>query len=274
MLAVVALGLLLVATLSIGMLGVGIRTATYIPGIKYVAPLIGVVTVITAYCLFVRIVERRPTVDELGARGWLAELGLGVGGGFAMSFATFAILGLGGAITVFGFNPPRVLLSPFIVQLCTAIILEVVICGLGFRLVERWLGTWITLLMTMIFFGAIRLLADNAEPLAVLAVALDGGLLFAILYMVTRRLWAAIGLHAGWKFAQIALYGEPASASGPHGLVLARVEGPDWLTGGLSGTVASVPALVVTGVVIVALLAVAIRRGRIVRPVWQRGRTR
>jgi membrane protease YdiL (CAAX protease family) len=165
------------------------------------------------------------------------------------------------------------MLLPFVVKLSTAIILVIIVCGLGFRLVERLLGSWLSLLLTMIFFGVVRLFGDDATPLAVLAVALEAGLLFAVLYMVTRRLWAAIGLQAAWKFAQVGLYGDAMTSGRPRGFLLSSLEGPDWLTGGRGGTDASVPALVLAALLVVALLAVAVRRGQIVRPVWQRGRT-
>ncbi|WP_375397124.1 type II CAAX prenyl endopeptidase Rce1 family protein [uncultured Sphingomonas sp.] len=273
MLAVVAIGLLFVSALAIGLIGFGFRFTAHIPGVRYLIPLIGATATITAYCLFVRIVERRSDIEELGARGWLTELVLGFCGGLALSFATFAVLSLLGALRVVGSNPPYVMLLPFVVQICTAIVLEIVVCGLGFRLVERLLGSWLTLLLAMIFFGTVRFFSDSQTPYAVLAVALEAGLLFAVLYMVTRRLWAAIGLHAAWKFAQVGLYGDAVTAGEPHGYVLSILDGPDWLTGGRAGTDASIPGLCINALAMVVLLEVAVRRGRIVRPVWQRGRT-
>jgi membrane protease YdiL (CAAX protease family) len=273
MLAVVAAGLLFVATLAISPLGLGFRSVIHVPGARYFLPLIGAAATVAVYCIFVRIVERRSYIEELGDRGWLKELGLGFCGGLALSFGTFAILSLLGGVSIVGFNPPSVMLLPFVVKLSTAIILVIIVCGLGFRLVERLLGSWLSLLLTMIFFGVVRLFGDDATPLAVLAVALEAGLLFAVLYMVTRRLWAAIGLQAAWKFAQVALYGDAMTSIGPRGFVLSNLEGPDWLTGGRGGTDASIPALVLATLFVIALLAVAVRRGQIVRPVWQRGRT-
>jgi membrane protease YdiL (CAAX protease family) len=271
-LAIVAAGLLFVAALAIAPLGMGFRSLTHVPGARYLLPLIGAAVTIALYCLFVRVVERRSYIEELGTRGWLKELGLGLCGGLALSFATFAILLLCGGLRIVGFNPPEVMVLPLVVQLSTAIILEIVVCGLGFRLVERLLGTWLSLLLLMIFFGALRLIVGTATPLAVFAVALEAGLLFAVLYVVTRRLWAAIGLNAAWKFAQIAFYGNAMTTGGQRGFVLSSLEGPDWLTGGYAGADASIPAIALAALVVLALLVVAVRRGQIVRPVWQRGR--
>lgn len=272
MLAAVAAGLLFLAASGLGLLGVGLRAAAAVPGVRYLAPALGAAATLLLYYLFVRVVERRTDIEELDSRGWVQELGLGYAGGLALSLTAFAVLGMLGALRIDGYNPARVMLLPFVVQLCTAVILEIIVCGLGFRLIERWLGTWLTLLAAMVFFGVLRLFNDDATALAMLAVALEAGLLFAALYIVTRRLWAAIGLSAAWKFAQIGLYGVTDSVTGPRGFVLARVVGPDWLTGGRAGADASVPALVIDALLLGALLTAAVRRGRIVRPVWQRGR--
>lgn len=273
MLAVVAAGLLFLAALAINPLALGLRSLPHVPGARYIMPPIGATATIALYCMFVRIVERRSNIEELGIRGWLQEVGSGFCGGLALSCATFAVLSLLGGVRVIGFNSLHVMLLPFVVQLSTAIILEMIVCGLGFRLVERSLGSWFAVLLTVIFFAAARLFGEDATPFAILAVALEAGLLFAVSYMVTRRLWAAIGLHAAWKFAQIALYGNAMTDSGPRGFVLSSLEGPDWLTGGRTGTDTSVPALVIAALLIVLLLAVAVRRGQIVRPFWQRGRS-
>ncbi len=273
MLAVIAAGLLFAGAIAIGLVGYAVRSISHVPAARYLVSPVGAMIALAGYVLFVRIVERRPVVEELDSRGWLQELGSAYGGGLLLSLATFAILDLLGGVRILGFNPPEVMLLPFVVQLSTALILELVVCGIGFRLIERLLGSWLTLLLTFGFFGAARLIGDVATPSAVFTVALQAVLLFAAPYMMTRRLWAAIGLSAGWKFAQIGLYGIASSESGPHGFVLSAVSGPDWLTGGIAGTDASVPALAVNTLVIAVLLILAVRRGRIVRPAWRRGRT-
>ena len=273
MLASVAIGLLAAAALAVGLIGYGFRLFAHVPAVRFLVPLVGAMAITTGYFLFVRIVERRSDIEELSTREGLTEFGLGAGGGLGLSIVTFALLSALGNIRVTGFNSPDVMLLPFVVQLCTAVILEIVICGLGFRLVERFLGSWLALLLTAGFFGALRLGAGNVTFFAVFAVALDAALLFAIVYMVTRRLWAAIGLHSAWKFGQIGLYGDAVSAGEPQGLVRVVVNGPDWITGGISGTAASLPALFLTVLMVLALLTVAVRRGRIVRPAWQRSHT-
>jgi membrane protease YdiL (CAAX protease family) len=271
-LAIIAATLLFAAALAISPLGGGFRALAQLPGARFFIPPISAAIAIAAYCLFVRVVERRAYIEELGTQGWLKELALGALGGLALSGITFAILLLLGGVRVIGFNPPLVMALPFVVQLSTSVILEITVCALGFRLVERLLGSWLSLLLLVIFFAALRLLSANATPLAVFAVALEAGLLFAVMYMLTRRLWAAIGMNAAWKFAQIGFYGSAMTSGGQRGFVLSSFEGADWLTGGYAGTDASVPAIAMASLFVIVALTFAVRRGQIVRPVWQRGR--
>ena len=263
-LAVCALGLLTAAVLGIKLLGLGLGYFTYVPGARYLVPLVAAAAVILVYFVFVRIVERRRHFEELGGAGWLTEVGLGLGGGLALCLTVFAVQAATGVVSIEGFAFYRELLLPVVTQVSAAICLELLLRGLFFRLAERLLGSWIALLASITFFGGGVLLSGMPASLA-LAAGFQSGLLFAAVFMVTRRLWAVIGFHAAIGIAQVELYGA-------NGFVVSRLAGPDWLTGGAGGADASLPGLAITALVIAALLATAIRRGRIVRPIWQSGR--
>ncbi|MBN8808725.1 MAG: CPBP family intramembrane metalloprotease [Sphingomonas sp.] len=265
MLAACALFLLVAAVLGLKLLGVGLGYFSHVPGARYLVPLIEAAAFILVYVVFVRIVERRRDFEELDKAGWLTEVGLGFGGGLALCLAIFGVQAAAGAVSVEGFTLSRGLLAPAFTQVCTVICLELALRGLFFRLAERLVGSWLALLASAAFFGGGVLLSGMPTSSA-LAAGLQSGLLFAAVYMVTRRLWAAIGLHAAIGVAQMALYGA-------NGLVVSRVAGPDWLTGGAGGADASLPGLAITALLVATLLATAIRRGRIVRPIWQSGRS-
>ena len=264
MLAVCALGLLIAAALGIKLLGLGLGYLPYLPGARYLVPLIGAAAVTLVYLVFVRIVERRRNIEELSADGWLNEVGLGVGAGLALCLTVFAVQTAAGVVSIEGFAFPGGILARVVTQVCTAICLELVERGLLFRLAERLLGSWMALLASAVLFGGSVLMGGMPTSWA-LAAGLQSGLLFAAVYMVTRRLWAAIGLHAAILLAQLGLYGV-------NGFVVARLAGPEWLTGGAGGADASMPGLAITALLVVGLLTVAVRRGRIVRPIWRRGR--
>ena len=67
------------------------------------------------------------------------------------------------------------------------------------------------------------------------AIAIEAGLLLAMVYHLTRSLWACVGLHAAWNIMQGAVYGIPVSGNPEDGFLVAKMTGPDWLSGGAFG---------------------------------------
>ena len=101
----------------------------------------------------------------------------------------------------------------------------------------------------------------------------EAGILLGAAYLLTRRLWLAIGIHAAWNFTQGWVFSVPVSGGdAPLGLLITRRIGPDWLTGGDFGLEASAVAMVVATLAGVGLLVSALGRGAVVPPMWRRSR--
>src|SRR5699024_4499646 len=100
--------------------------------------------------------------------------------------------------------------------------------------------------------------------------AIEAGILFGLVYHVTRSLWACIGLHAAWNIMQGTVYGIPVSGTDADGFLVSTRTGPDWLTGGAFGAEASVIALVCCCLLSAALISVMIRRGTTVAATGKR----
>jgi membrane protease YdiL (CAAX protease family) len=224
-----------------------------------------------AYALFVRWIERRP-VDELGTRNWAGELAWGLLAGLLLFSVVIGIIALLGGYRVIGSNPPSALYPAVAIAITSGVTEEIVLRGLFFRLIERLAGSWMALALSAALFGALHLANPHATLFAGFAIALEAGVMLAAVYMVTRRLWAAIGLHAAWNLAQGGIYGVAVSGFDMGGLLRPRIVGPDLLTGGTFGAEASLPAIIVCTTFGIALLVVARRRGRIVQPSWVRRR--
>jgi len=222
------------------------------------------------YCAFVRLVERRPRVAEFALAGWARELGAGLLAGLVLFSLVVAAIAVLGDYQVIGRNPPSVLLAVLAISIASGVTEEIMLRGLFFRLVESWLGSWGALILSAALFGALHLHNPNATLLAGAAIALEAGVMLAALYMLTRRLWAAIGLHAAWNFSQGGIYGIPISGFKQDGLLIPRISGSDLLTGGAFGAEASLPAVILCTAFGIALLVLAYRRGRIVPPFWAR----
>ncbi|MDH7972614.1 type II CAAX endopeptidase family protein [Sphingomonas sp. AR_OL41] len=224
-----------------------------------------------AYALFCRLIERRP-VREFALRGAPIELAGGILTGLLLFSAVVAVIAILGGYSVIGTRGPAVLLPALAIAIVSGFTEEIIFRGWFFRLVEEWLGTWIALALSAALFGALHLNNQNATLLAGAAIALEAGIMLAAIYLITRRLWAAIGVHAAWNFAQGGIYGIAISGNATDGILRPRITGPDLLTGGAFGAEASLPAIIVATAFGIALVMVAYRRGGFVAPFWRRPR--
>lgn len=224
-----------------------------------------------AYALFCRVIERRP-VREFSLRGALRELAGGIVTGLLLFSAVVAVIAAFGGYSVIGTRGAGVLVPALAMAVVSGFTEEIIFRGWFFRLVEEWLGTWIALALSAALFGALHLGNPNATLLAGAAIALEAGIMLAAIYLITRRLWAAIGVHAAWNFAQGGIYGIPVSGGAMDGVLRPQITGPDLLTGGAFGAEASLPAIIVATGFGIALVAIAYRRGGFVAPFWQRSR--
>ena len=219
---------------------------------------------LVGYLLLVKLIERRP-LRELSARG-IPTFGLA---GFVTGSVLFSlvvgVLWLLGSYHVTGSNPqvnwlPQVLVA----GVGAGIGEEIITRGVLFRIVEEGLGTWWALAVSALFFGAAHIANPGATVWSSLAIAIEAGVLLALLYHVTRSLWACIGLHAAWNIMQGTIYGIPVSGFRANGWLVSYRSGPDWLSGGSFGAEASVVALLICSLLSLALLRHALRRGSIV----------
>lgn len=218
------------------------------------------------YAAYVRFAEGRRDAPELGRRGLGGELALGTGVGVAAMSLTILAIAIGGGYSVARFNAPSLLLGHAVAALFAGVWEELLFRGFLFRLVEQWLGTTVALLASAALFGAAHLGNDNASPLAAFAIAIEAGILLGAVYMLTRRLWAAIGLHMAWNFTQGGVFGVAVSGFTEPGLIIPHISGPALLTGGAFGAEASMPAMVICTAIGVYCLWLAWARGEWVSP--------
>ncbi len=225
---------------------------------------------VIAYLLLVKLLERR-SLTELSPRKLVPGFLKGAAMGLLLFGAVVAVLALVGSYHVTGTNPGAQWLPALLVAgLGAGIGEEIIMRGVMFRIIEEGLGTWIALIISALLFGAAHLGNPGATLWSSAAIAIEAGLLFGMLYHVTRSLPICMGLHAAWNFAQGTIFGIPVSGTDVEGWLVSTRSGPDWLSGGVFGAEASVIALTLCSLCSLALLVVALRRGSIVpcRP-WQ-----
>jgi len=209
-----------------------------------------------------------------GRRGWARELLGGLAAGILIFGTVVGVSAVMGTYEIIGSSGLETIWAPLAFQaLIPGFTEELLFRGILFRYIEKAGGSWIALAVTSALFGAAHIANPGATWLSSLAIAIEAGILLGAVYMLTRRLWAAMGLHAGWNFTQGWIFGLPVSGtSGGIGLLNGRLTGSELMTGGAFGLEASLPGVIVATAAGLAILALATRRGQVAPPMWSRAR--
>ena len=212
------------------------------------------------YGFYVRRFERRPVV-ELAAPGALREIASGLALGAGLCLATVGALGALGVYRIEGVNAWTAMLRSAPEMVLVSVFEEILVRAILFRIAEQAWGSRNALIASTVFFALAHLPGEGINLLGV-AVTAVAGVGFAAAYMVTRRLWLAIGLHFAWNFLFDGVFSVVVSGHAAKGWIQGSLVGPTWLSGGNYGVEASVVALLAWGLASAALLWAARRRGQ------------
>ncbi len=200
----------------------------------------------------------------------LRDTALGFAGGAALISTCVGLAALFGVYRITGWGDfsdwPEII---FLTGVYAGFFEELLLRGIVLRWLEELAGSWIALALSALLFGFLHAGNDNATVFSSAAIAIEAGVLLGAAYMLTRSLWLAIGLHAGWNMTQ-GMWDVPVSGLDYDGVVSATLEGPSLLAGGGFGLEATVFALVVATGVGLWMLWRAAKAGRIVPPMWSR----
>jgi uncharacterized protein len=228
------------------------------------------VVALAAYFYFVRFVERR-SVTELGVSQLPRELAIGGLIGAGLYTACVLILMVLGIYRIDGLYPLSYMLPAMAMALSSGVLEELIFRGVLFRIVEESLGSWISLFISSFVFGFIHLINPAGTVMGALFISIEAGVLLGAAYMLTRRLWMSIGFHIAWNYTQSGVFSGIVSGSDTDpGLIKATIDGPKYLTGGSFGLESSLVAFCLCTTTGVIMLVLAVRKGRIVPPFWQR----
>ena len=230
-----------------------------------------VIMVVAGYRLIIRRIGCREA-PEMSGPGALRELAAGLALGGALICTVFAVLALAGAYRITGVGWSEGIVVGLIFGVVGGFNEEMMFRGFLQRLIETRLGSWWALGIISVVFGLLHLSNPQATLSGCLIIALTAAPLLGACYLLTRRLWLAIGVHASWNFIQGGVFGSDVSGTGmiKRGLFEAAFHGPDWLTGGHMGVEGSVVTVVVCATAAAVILLMAQRRGMLLAPRWRR----
>ena len=229
------------------------------------------VAALAAYVVLAMVMEGRVWPLELQPRRWLGLL-KGMLVAAIILGASLGIIALLGSYRVTGVNPHYNVWTDLITLGVVAAVSEEILLRAGlFRLAEEGLGTWGAAVVSALIFGALHLTNQYGTWWGALAIALEAGLLLAGVYALTRSLWWCVGLHFAWNMLEGPLFGSIVSGgSAPNSWLVSSWTNSDLVTGGMFGMEGSVVVVTLCGLIGIALLVYAQRRGLMVAPLWVR----
>ena len=165
-----------------------------------------------------------------------------------------------------GFNP----LSTLIIFFFAALTEEVIFRGFLFQMCEKRLGVWPAFAITCFLFGLAHMLNDvhgatfGMKLLGSISLMLEAGIVLNAAFLVRRTLWLPLGLHWAWNFFEGPIYGMPVSGANlGTPMLMAKLQGPDVLTGGYFGPEGSVAGVLFGTIGGALMLWYAVRRGQV-----------
>jgi hypothetical protein len=239
--------------------------------INYAQHILTILAVYFSYKLYVYLFEKRPAYELSFSRS-LPETITGIVVGGAMISLSVLILIIPGYYKIEGFNSIATLTNGLFLFASGAFFEEVLFRLIIFKLVEEYFGSWVSIIASALLFGFAHLFNDNATLWSATAIAIEAGVLLAVAFMLTRRVWFVFGIHFGWNFMQASVFGITTSGITIDGLIRPEISGPNWITGGTFGIEASVITVVIGLITAFILLRMVKKDGQIVYPVWKRKR--
>ncbi|RKY92034.1 MAG: hypothetical protein DRQ01_06815 [Ignavibacteriae bacterium] len=136
---------------------------------------------------------------------------------------------------------------------------ELVFRGYLLQNMINGMGKNLAVILSCILYGAVHATNPNAGILSSSIIVLFGFMrLYG--YLRTSQLWLSMGMHAGWNFFQGPVFGFATSGYETESVLIHKLNGSDWLTGGKFGPEGSVFTIII---VIIAILSMYL---------WTRGR--
>lgn len=224
---------------------------------------------VTSYILFFKYYEKR-AVTEISAKRLAQNLIFGTLIGVVLQSLTVLVIYLNGSFSIVAVNPVSFILIPLTIAFTVAIIEEILVRGIVFRIIEEKLGSYIALLISGIIFGALHLANPNSTLLSGLCITIAGFLLGAA-FIYSRNLWFPIAIHFAWNFMQSGIFGAITSGNEKTASLLAtKIEGATLITGGEFGPEGSVQATLFCLIAVIILLTLSKKENKIIKPYWKK----
>lgn len=224
--------------------------------------------VIAAYIYFFRKYEKR-AVTEFSSKGIAKYIIIGAVVGVLLQCLTVLVIIINGGFEIVAVNPVSNIIIPLTVAFSVAIFEEILIRGIIFRIVEEKLGSYISLFITAIIFGALHLANPNSTFLSGLCVGIEAGFLMGAAYIYARNLWFPIAIHFAWNFMQSGIFGAITSGNEKTSSLLStKITGSPLFTGGEFGPEGTIQAIIFC--LLASIVLMLLSENKIISPYWKK----
>ena len=232
--------------------------------------IIASIAVIISYKSVFRKIENRK-VTEISARGIVKNLILGLLIGVALQSLTVLVIYLNNGLHITSVNPFKFIIIPLTVAFTVAIFEEILIRGIIFRIAEEKLGSYYSLALSAIIFGALHLMNPESSFTSAACVAIEGGLLLGAAYIYSRNLWLPIAIHFAWNFMQSGIFGAVTSGNEKtNSLLTTHFTGPELITGGAFGPEGTIQAIIFCLIATIVLMMLNAKKNKLIKPYWKK----
>jgi len=220
------------------------------------------------YVFFYKKYEKRE-IGEFSSKGLLKNTILGVLIGTTVQGLTIIVIYFWGNFQIISVNPFSSIITPFAIAFSVAIFEEILLRGIIFRIVEEKLGSYISLAISAIIFGAVHLLNPDSSVISSICIGIVG-FVFGASYIYSRSLWLPIAIHFSWNFVQSGIFGAITSGNEKtSSLFNTNISGAELITGGAFGPEGTIQALLFWLLVSITLMTVITQQNKLIKPFWK-----
>lgn len=226
--------------------------------------------VISAYIYFFRKYEKR-AISEFSSKGVIKYIIVGSLIGVLLQGLTLLVMYIIGSFEIVSINPISNMIIPLSIAFTIAIFEEILIRGIIFRIIEEKLGSYVSLLISAIIFGALHLANPNSTLLSALCIAVEAGLLLGLAYIYTRSLWFPIAIHFAWNFMQSGIFGGITSGNDQtSSLLTTKIVGNKLITGGEFGPEGTIQAVIFC--LFASIILLQLSKDKMISPKWKKNK--
>ena len=228
---------------------------------RFAYAIVVVVSLYLGFYAYVKIIEKR-TPTEYSMKH-IMELYYGIGLGAGLVMLQVLILWILGYYRITSISFTSEIITSMSLMLVIGFMEELLSRGIIFRLLEEGLGSKIAIICSASEVGITHVSNEGASSLSTLSVMIEFGVMLALFFMVSRRLWFISGFHFAWNFTMGGIFGLTVSGLPVIGLIKSEITGPMFLTGGSFGIEAAAPAVILCSSISIYLVSLLIKKEQV-----------